>query len=65
MIGFHSKMELYLINANFWNLTHIKKIKQPKGLLLLNSELKRVLILVRQFFTGTSTQQLIIKYLKS
>lgn len=30
IIGLHSKMEQYHISADFWNQTHIKKIKQPK-----------------------------------
>lgn len=48
-IGLHSKMVQYLTNVDFWNPTHINKIKRPKGLSLLNSELKRALILVKQF----------------
>lgn len=51
-IDLHSKMEQYLISVDFWNLIRIKKIQQPKGLLLLNLEPKRVLILVKQFFIG-------------
>lgn len=53
IIGLHSKMEQFHISVNFWNQIHINKIKQPKELLLLNLEPEHVLILVKQFFTGT------------
>jgi len=56
VIGLHLKMEQYHISADFWNQTHINKIKQPKGLSLPNSEPERVPILVKQFSTGMNYQ---------
>lgn len=51
--GLDSKTDQYRISVDFWNQTRTNKIKRHRELLSMSLELKRILILVKQYFIGT------------